>query len=220
MRYTAKRGLHQNRGKRWLFLVISFALLGAGIYLLLNTLSPVLPSIGVDQQATATKLKTTAPEVSDNRLYMPQVNVDVPIVEIQSGESEESALDRGAIHRKPQNGNPKDGGNFVLAAHRFTLGLTPADTRAKSPFYHIDQMKVGDEVYVDYKGTRYAYKVFKAENVAPSAVDIEDRTSSPQLTIYSCTLGGANDGRIVLFAELVGTVIWENGTPKLQTISN
>lgn len=188
-----------------------------GLYLLYNSLAPALPEVGVDPQATAKKLKTTTPSVGADRLYMPQINVDVAIVEIKQGESEEKALDRGAIHRQPQNGNPKDGGNFVLAAHRFTLGVTPAETRAKSPFYHIDEMKVGDQIYLDYQGTRYMYKIYEMKTVAPSDVAIENRTKDAQLTIYSCTLSGANDGRVVLFAKPAGTVTWDGGQPKVQS---
>ena len=105
----------------------------------------------------------------------------------------------------------------MLAAHRFTLGITPAATRAKSPFYHIDQIKIDDQIYVDYKGTRYVYKVYEKKTVEPSAVSIENRTKDDQLTVYSCTLSGENDGRVVLFAKPIGKVKWQDGQPKIET---
>lgn len=215
MRYTLHEGAERKR-RIWPVVLAIFLFVG-GLYVLYNTLSPTLPDFTEDTQATAKKLTSSSPSVSENRIYMPQINVDVPIVEVAANETETQALDKGAIHRAPDNGNPKDGGNYVIAAHRFTLGITPAQTRAKSPFYHIDQMKVGDQVYVDYNGTRYAYKIFKKETVAASDVAIENRTATPQLTIYSCGLSGSRDGRDVLFANLLGTVTWENGTAKIQT---
>lgn len=215
MRYTLHDGAEKKR-RRWPVLVAILLFVG-GLYLLYNTFSPTFSSLTSDSQATAKKLSTSEPTISENRIYMPQINVDVPIVEVIANETEEQALDKGAIHRAPGNGNPKEGGNYVIAAHRFTLGITPGQTRAKSPFYHIDQMQVGDQIYVDYSGVRYAYKIFKKEVVAATAVDIENRTEEPQLTVYSCGLSGSRDGREVVFAKLLGTVTWENGQAKIQT---
>ena len=218
MRYTLHDGAERKNRRRALLLPFAIVLLIGGIYLVYNSLSPNIPDFAVDTQAVAKKLTTADPTIGENRIYMPQINVDVPIVEVEQGESEMKALDRGAIHRAPQNGNPEDGGNYVIAAHRFTLGYTPSQTRAKSPFYHINEMQVGDQIYVDYKGIRYAYKIFEKKIVAPTAVNIEDRTDEPQLTVYSCELSGSRDGREVLFAKLLGTVTWENGQAKIQPI--
>ncbi len=111
-------------------------------------------------------------------------------------------MEHGAWWRKPENGNPKDGGNFVLSAHRFIMGMTPQQTLRKSPFYNIDKLAVGDEIIIDYEGVRYAYTIREKLSVKPEATEIEQRTDRPQLTLYSCTLGGANDGRDVLIAKL------------------
>lgn len=210
MRYVIGKGISGNKRSK-LPVVLGIVMLLGGVYLLLNTLSPVIPDFGSDPEATSKKLKASEPKIGEDRIYMPQINVDVAVVEVGQNETEAQALDRGAIHRAPANGNPKDGGNFVLAAHRFTLGLTPALTREKSPFYHIDQIKVDDQIFVDYKGIRYAYRVYEKRTVEPSEVSIERRTNKPQLTVYSCTLSGENDGRVVLFAEPVGTVTWDDG---------
>ena len=215
MRYTLHEGAERKRSKGPI--VLAIILLIGGVYLLYNTFSPTLPNFTEDTQATAKKLTSSTPSVSENRIYMPQINVDIPIVDINGNET--AALDKGAIHRAPESGDPKEGGNYVIAAHRFTLGITPAQTRAKSPFYHIDQMKVGDQIYIDFAGIRYAYKIFKKETVAATDVAIENRTTDPQLTVYSCGLSGSRDGRDVLFAKLLGTVTWENGQPKIKTDS-
>ena len=111
-------------------------------------------------------------------------------------------MESGAWWRMPENGNPKDGGNFVLSAHRFIMGLTPEQTWRKSPFYSIDRLDVGDEIIIDYDGQRYTYQISQKYAVTPTAVEIESRTDEPQLTLYSCTLGGASDGREVIIAKL------------------
>lgn len=192
-----------------------FIVLG-GVYLLLNMLSPVLPEVGVDTQAVAKKLTTVQPTIGEDRVYLPQINVDVPVNEI--GTSETVALEKGAVHRSPSSGNPKEGGNFVLAAHRFNLGLTINQTRARSPFYHIDKLAVGDRVYVDYEGLRYAYEITEKKMVAETAVEIEQKTSDNRLTLYSCELAGPKAGREVLVAKRLGTVAWEDGKAAIKKL--
>ncbi len=214
MRYTYGMGL-QRKGQSRAPLFFGLGLLLLGAYVLVTSLSPALPNWTVDSQATAKKLTVTQPTIGENRLYIPQINVDIAIVEVTGSES--AALDKGAIHRSPSSGNPVGGGNYVLAAHRFTMGATPAQTRQKSPFYQIDQVVVGDQLYVDYDGVRYVYRVTEKRTVAATEVSIEERTDSAQLTVYSCTLSGSRDGREVLIAKPVGTVAWEDGTPKIKT---
>jgi len=120
--------------------------------------------------------------------------------------------------RVPENGDPLSGGNFVLAAHRFHLGYTPQQTRAQSPFYHIDALDNGDQVYVDYNGVRYAYEVTKRYSVAETDVQIEAPSREAKLTLYSCDLRGPAAGREVVEAKPVGTIAWVNGGPKLKTV--
>ncbi len=99
-----------------------------------------------------------------------------------------------------EDGNPADGGNFVLSAHRFIMGITPEQTLRKSPFYNVDRLQNGDEIIVDYNGKRYFYTISDIFEVKPEDVHIENRTDKPRLTLYSCTLGGAQDGRNVFIA--------------------
>lgn len=215
MRYTYHAGFERKKNKI-VPLILGLVLLLSGAYVLSVSLAPALPDITGDTQATAKKLTVTQPSVGENRLYIPQINVDVALVEIAGNES--AALDKGAIHRSPSSGNPADGGNYVVAAHRFTMGVTPQQTRLKSPFYHIDKVAVGDQLYIDYNGLRYAYKVSEKKLVELTEVGIEARTSEPQLTLYSCTLSGSRDGREVVIAKPIGTVAWEDGTPKIKSL--
>ncbi len=209
-----KKGAKKQKKAVWAV----FSLIGvlAGLYLLVNTLSPLTASVLMSSDATAKKLVSTQPVINDDRLYVPKVNIDVAIVPV--GGNETLALEKGAVNRSPASGNPKDGGNFVLAAHRFNLGLTPSQTRARSPFYHINKLAVSDEIYLDYKGTRYVYKVVERKTVSPTAVEIEQRTDDNRLTMYSCELSGPKAGREVVIAEPQGTVVWTDGTPKIKAL--
>lgn len=185
------------------------------MYMLINALAPAVPILSNrPPDATAKKLLSQHPGEEGNRLYIPQINVDVAVVE---GDSE-LALEKGAWHRNPQNGDPIESGNFVLSAHRFLLGMTPSETRAQSPFYHIDKLKVGDEIFVDYEGKRYAYTVNKKYAVSEDATEIEAPSEDAKLTLYSCDLRGPEAGREVIEAKPVGTVAWNGNKQFLQPI--
>lgn len=185
---------------KWLGTAFALLLLISGAYFLVNTLSPFLAGQLIDpnNNTTTTLLATTAEkQITENRLYIPKIDINLPYA---TGGAE--VMERGAWWRVPDNGNPRDGGNFVLSAHRFTMGWTPEQTQRKSPFYHIDKLVVGDELTVDFEGKRYTYAITDIHRVAPDAVEIERRTDTPQLTLYSCTLGGASDGREVIVGKL------------------
>lgn len=129
-------------------------------------------------------------------MYIPAISVDVAI-----NEGTAAVLQKGAWHRKPENGNPERGGNFILSAHRFELGFTPQHTRAKSPFYHIDKLQAGDKIFVDYNQKRYVYEVTRKYKVDRNAVQIEAPSAEPKMTIYSCDLRGEAAGREVIEAR-------------------
>lgn len=177
--------------------VVALLFIG-GLYVLLLALTPTIATLPVVREAMKNQVRTalTQQPARTNRLYLPSIGVNIAIV---TG-NDTSALLKGAWHRKPANGNPKDGGNFVLSAHRFDMGWTPEGTLKKSPFYHLDEVKIGDKIVVDYQGTRYSYTVSRIYHVDPQAIHIENRTRKPTLTLYSCTLRGSADGRDVVEA--------------------
>jgi sortase A len=186
-------------------IVLTGAALVTGLYLLLLAAAPWLPStaiLGTQAIDVTAELSGTTPGERGNRLYIPQINIDVTIEE----GTDISVLDKGAWHRQPHNGNPEKGGNFVVSAHRFSLGWTPQQTRAKSPLYQIDKLQVGDEFFVDWNNARYAYRVARTYDVPKTAVEIEGPSKEAKLTLYSCDLRGESAGRVVVEAVPLGKV--------------
>lgn len=181
---------------RVLFVCIALLTGAGGSYLLLLVLSPVAaPYLSMKPIDIAT---LPAPTARGNRIVIPKIGVDIAY-----GETE-AALDQGAQWRAPSSGNPQDGGNFVVAAHRFSIQPTPQSTVEKSPFYHVDSLSIGDKVIVDYAGKRYGYEITKRFDAKPTDIEIERRTEDPMLTLYSCELGGSDSGRIVFQAKRLG----------------
>lgn len=209
MRY--EYGKRIQKPKRWWIVLPAFAVLAGG-YAFFSSLGPALPIYASAPEETVKKLTATKPALNENRLYVPKINID--LVAVDSNE----ALAQGATHRSPESGNPKDGGNYVLAAHRFQLGLTPQQTRSKSPFYHMDKLNADDDVYVDYGGIRYAYKVTERKLVDATTPDVEMKTDKDQLTLFSIELSGPGSTREVVIAKPTGTIVWQDGAPKLKTL--
>lgn len=167
-----------------------------GIYILLLVLSPKLPLPQIGQGPSPIDLNTQDDAADDrNRIQIGKMNLEVPFFEGGA-----DSLDKGAWHRYPERGNPRDGGNFILSAHRFNIGLTPAETKVRSPFYKLDSLKTGDDIRVFYNHQWYDYQVTRLYSVKPDAVEIEAPSEEPKLTLYSCSLAGSADGRYVIEA--------------------
>lgn len=185
--------------KSAIFIIVALALVVAGGYVLLLAMTPKLPIFYPSEPMDVGALE--APKPSENRIIIPPINVNIPY-----GKDGQAALDRGAWWRYPERGNPETGGNFIIAAHRFSIQSTPQATVEKSPFYHLDKLKTGDPIIIDYGGKRYGYKITKQYNVKPTQTEIEAESDTPKLTLYSCELGGAKAGRVVFEATPMGEV--------------
>lgn len=203
MRFHHKRLAGGAGGRRWLrrlLLGLSIVLLAGGVYLLVLVLTPNVPVLFPVEPINAKEL----PAPQGDKVYIPKIGVTVDLL---NGGPE--TLEKGAWHRYPERGDPVNGGNFIISAHRFSLGATPGQTRQRSPFYHVDKLAVGDQILVDFQGKRYGYEITEKKSVKPNQVEIEDTLKegeSPKLTLYTCTFKGENDGREVFIAKPLGEV--------------
>lgn len=195
MTHSYKQPFTRRNWLRYGMIVLSGLLLCAGIYGLVLVFSPRLPITQLG--ATSPIELNTRDDAGDerDRIQIPRMNLEVPYFR-----GDATSLDKGAWHRYPERGDPRNGGNFILSAHRFSIGFTPAETRNRSPFYSLDVLQVGDEIRVYFEHTWYEYRVSELKSVKPEAVEIEYPSSAPKLTLYSCSLAGSADGRYVIIA--------------------
>ena len=190
-----------NKLKKRLTVIIPVILFLSGLYLLSLVFAPKLVPYfksGDVQKAVDTSL----PESGNDRLYIPKLGVNAPV---RAGNA--AVMNNGGVwHRYPELGDPVKGGNFIMSAHRWHTGKTPAETVAQSPFYNMDRMIIGDSLFVDFEGKRYKYEIYDIEQIKPDQTEIEaplKEGEEPHLTLYTCTLKGSADGRVVLFARLI-----------------
>lgn len=189
-----KPKVKKRRTRRFVALFFAIVLLGAGAYLFVLTLSPdLLPSKAEAASATEDSLVHNG----ENFVKVERLNLLVPF---HTGEDAKT-LESGAWWRYPERGNPEKGGNFILSAHRFRLGMTPNKTKERSPFYYVDKLRNDDIVDVFYNGKWYSYKVTEIKQVKPNDVAIEDPSDTAKLTMYTCSIKGSADGRVVVIAQ-------------------
>jgi LPXTG-site transpeptidase (sortase) family protein len=176
--------------------IVSTVFIAAGLYIVLLASSPMLHEPAPGKAWNVPVNHQPKAQLLEDRIYIPKLQLNITY---KAGDK--SVLSDNAWWRQPAHGNPKDGGNFILAAHRFEMGLTPGETRYKSPFYHLDALTIGDKIYADYKGVRYMYEVYDRYKVTPNDTSIEGPTDDARMTLYSCTFRGSADGREVVFAR-------------------
>lgn len=174
-----------------------------GLYLLSLVFAPRLtPYLNAGKVEKA--ISGTLPEQGNDRVYIQKLGVNV---KLNTGGAE--AMHAGnAWHRFPERGDPVKGGNFIISAHRWIRGNTPQETIKQSPFYNTDRLEIGDSIVIDFNGARYKYEIFDIFEIKPDQTEIEEPLKDgeePYMTLYTCTLKGSADGRVVIRARLVKT---------------
>lgn len=96
------------------------------------------------------------------RLIVPRFGADYERT-IAGGIGVDDVLNVLGIGHYPDTAMPGAVGNFALAAHRTAYG---------SSFEHIDQLDVGDSIYVETADGWYRYVFRNHEVVVPTAVDV------------------------------------------------
>jgi sortase A len=143
----------------------------------------------------------------DPRLIIPKINVDVPIIWDAVAADQNSlnaAMDKGVAWFNIPGANAKPGerGNFALSGHSSNDWLDKGDY--KFIFARLEQMKVGDVIYVNYDSVRYTYNITKTVVVKPTDVSaLTNPTDKPEITLITCTPLGTALNRLLVFAEQV-----------------
>lgn len=184
----------RNRTRKWPLFVLALLLLASGIYM---GYLMVYPSLNKKSAQEIKRIANDQSSLDKNAIFIPAVSIKADIEE-----GGPDTLDKGyAWHRFPEQGNPTKGGNMIITGHSFVWGYRPDEVYKRSIFYDLKEIKVGDEVLINWDGKQYKYNVSKVKTVKPNAVEIEQPSGDPMLTIYTCTVGGSADGRVVVIAK-------------------
>ena len=146
-----------------------------------------------------------------NRLIIPAINLDVPLVESHITNQEdftETSFDSDLenwVVKYPTTPNPWEWWNA------FFFGHTSQEYWKKNPYWtvfrNIPQLKENDKIQVVWDGILYEYKVIKTVVVRPKDVNDtytnfwEDWTE--YITLMWCYPIGRTDKRMIIFAEKI-----------------
>ncbi len=131
-------------------------------------------------------------------MYVPRFGQDWTR-EIAEGIGLADVLNTRRIGHYPSTQMPGDLGNFAVAAHRLTYG---------APFRDIDQLKVGDRIYVMTQDGYYTYLFRNLEYVDRHGVGVLDPVPQQEsiepttrlLTLMSCNPKWSTAERIIAYA--------------------
>jgi sortase A len=158
--------------------------------------------VAVSAPAPTTNTKSPLP-AGQSQLTIPSINAKAPIIfEPQTVEwAVQLALRKGVDHYGA-SANPGQAGNTVIFGHSSGAIWAPGDY--KFVFTLLNKVKAGDQVIIDYQGTRYTYKVTGTEIILPTNLSVLNQNSTkPSLTLITCTPVGTSKYRFVVHADQI-----------------
>lgn len=156
--------------------MVGMVALGAFLYPFFPELQYRIYSATPAADAQAAITTPAEKPIDGNRLWIPKIGVDTPIVEGQTLDILNS--EEGVWHQTGGYGY----GNFVLAGHRFKY--LPPNT---STLYNLDKLEPKDTFAIDWNGKRNVYEVEKKLTVNAKDTSILNPTFEQTITIYTCS---------------------------------
>jgi LPXTG-site transpeptidase (sortase) family protein len=219
-------------GSAWKLFLGTFAssfllIFGIGLMLLIffpNMASALVPAPAIQPQlplagdATPTPSPTPTPSMVPLALYpplseptdvaagdwnrIPSLAVNVPLAMAKTMEDKDviAALKDGAA-LYPNGILPGHLGNTFIAGH--SSGFLGLQGKYRFAFIHIDQLKPGNVINLDFNGARYTYEVTGSDVVKPTS-DFRVTSDRPlnTLTLMACSPIWTATNRLLVNAQL------------------
>lgn len=149
---------------------------------------------------TATTASAVVPP--DPTITIPKLNVHAPVIYENTRDENQvlNDLQSGVVHYQG-TANPGQPGNSVIFGHSSEDWWVPGNY--KFVFVLLDKLQPGDKFSVDYQSTRYVYEVTGSRVVEPTDLSVLDPTSTPTMTLITCTPPGTSWKRLVVTAKQV-----------------
>lgn len=144
-------------------------------------------------------------------MYIPRLGEFERVVGEGTSRAVLDSLEQGLAHYS-ESAMPGAVGNFAIAGHRNGQG---------GPFTRLDEMRLGDRVYVQTDEAWYVYEFRNHEYVDPSGVGVVAAVpQQPQtpadgryLTLTTCNPEWSAAGRLIAYATMVGWQPAADGMP-------
>ena len=122
----------------------------------------------------------------------------IPIIESESPvrEGVSDGVLADSLGHEPGTAYIGEIGNCVIAGHRnYSFGKF---------FNRLNEVAIGDNIYVDTKDATYKYEVYDIIVVEPDDLSVLDETDEEIITLYTCTPVVIGTHRLVVKAKRVG----------------
>jgi len=147
----------------------------------------------------------------DTRIVIPRIAENVPIITVSTEalvnrdwdkleQQIQESLRDGVVHY-PGTAFPGEKGNVVITGHSSYFVWDPG--RFKDVFALLQNVEIGDRIYVFYNQKKYVYEVYDIKVVLPTQVDILTQAGEDRLTLITCTPVGTNLKRLVVLGRPV-----------------
>jgi sortase A len=139
---------------------------------------------------------------ADSTISIPKINVHAPVEYINSVQEADvqKALQNGVVHYGT-TGVPGQNGNVAIFGHSSNDWWESGNY--KFVFVLLDKLTIGDKVSLDYQSVRYTYEVTGTRVVEPTAIEVLNPTSTPTLTLITCSPPGTSLKRLVVTAKQI-----------------
>ena len=145
---------------------------------------------------------------SDNRIFIPKINKNVPLVSVpnhKNWKSLENTIQKGlqngvVVH--PVSRDPGQLGNFFVTGHSSYYAWDRG--KFKDVFALLHEVDPGDQVEVYWEGKKYVYLMREEKVVPPTQISVLNQPKNKSiLTLMTCTPVGTNKNRLILVGDLV-----------------
>ena len=153
-------------------------------------------------------IQASSPEPT---IKIPSIGVDAPVIydEVRTEDNAvQKALERGVLHFG-KSALPGEVGNAIFVGHSSNLPWVPGNY--KFVFALLDKVQIGQDIVLEYNGTRYTYRINDSKIVSPENIAVLEDSTTSKLTLITCTPVGSNSQRLVVSAELIA--------PKLEDLT-
>lgn len=154
------------------------------------------------KQATEEAKKESLPEMKENSIKIPSLNIEAPIIwQVPNIPKDVStALENGVIQIKG-TGMPGERGNIYITGHSSNYVWSKGNYN--NIFSLLGNLVAGDIVYVKFSNKVYAYKVINQKVVLPTDLSIMAPTDDSRLSLVTCWPVGTSLKRLVVQANQI-----------------
>lgn len=149
---------------------------------------------------TPSQPEINLPEISDNSLFIPIINIKAPITwQISNNPTDVGdSLSRGIIQIKG-TALPGQIGNVFITGHSSNYPWAKGDYN--NIFALIGQLVVGEKIQLKYQNQNYLYEVSSIKVVSPTDISVLQPTKDSVLTLMTCTPVGTSLNRLIVISK-------------------